>query len=494
MRKSGVGFLNLSSISIDEEAVYDLDQKHETFATCCKSLVLVIRHQLELLDDLEITGSKATNNSFLHKIVAEIVGFNSCYLQSQTAYFEQAVAVSIKKGEVDFRDGMFFSKRGGRKTNIEEKSVRRMSFAATNYCDNTEILRLEKLKEMTDLEFLFSLNGYHLPYANSTSRRSMYESFFSVFINEVSTIANQSAAPSGEDESPEAETAAAYLFALLQESIYMLHSVTEYTVSIAECIFEMMSWVNPRLKSIPMSINLRLPTYTGASTPLFEHLTSCFTDENKIFSQFTKKRLITAINERGKDEILDWKGRLDNYAHSLGDGLELYQSGCERFIESIRAYRKRWCLRSITVGRSAGGIESQSEVYRPDIEIYLTDVELYLDQTRRFILLLTEEQSVYRQFYRSAINLLDALNAVQEKYPIKYGGTVTPRNQKSPRSPKGALARSQGGSSSGSPRTGSDLESPATDLAERARSTETKRGLSRFSSFSSLTALFSPPK
>lgn len=460
MRTSRSAFPRLNLEAVDQEVVNGLDDVHQAFIQSVQDMAVPLRHQLELLDDLEVVAKGTDNNSLLHKIVIEMVALNSCYLQGQVHHFDQAIAMAVRKGEIDHRDDMLFSKRGGRKTNIDERSIRRMSFAATNYSDNTEILRTGKLAEMTDLEFLFSLNGYHLPYANSTARRSMYEAFFSVFVEAVTSSANRNSETAKSEQS--------YLFALLQETIYMLHTVTEYTVSITECIFEMVTWVNTRLKSVPMSINIKLPSYNGAISPLLDHLTGCFNDGNKIFAQFTKRKLITAINELRSEEMKDWKGRLQNYHSSLLDGFELYSDGCERFLNSIESYRQR---RQETLQQENGEYSRRQE-----IDVYITDVQLYIDQTKKFILLLAAEQSVYRHFHQSAIDLLDMLAALQEKYPMRYGG-VTPRNPKSPRpvtprSPKSALSRSQGGSTTSSPRTGSDAESPIStpEPSERPKS------------------------
>lgn len=440
MRVSRSGLLRLDLSSAEDNDARNLDAQYGIFIHTADTMAHCIRHHLELSDNIETIECGSDNNSLLYKTVMELIALDSRYLQSQKKYFGAAIEKTVKKGEADLRDGMIFSKRGARKTDIEAVSIRRMSFAATSYCDTTEILKVTRLAEMTDLEFLFSLNAYHLPYANSTPRRTMYQNFFDVFIREVVDLSATQHQQEDEEKIEEA-----HLFGILQETIYMLHMATEYTVSIVACIFEMIAWVNPRLKSIPMSINLKLPAYNGASSPLLDHLTRCFGDGNKVFNQFSKRRLIHAINELREDEIKDWKGRLQNYGHSLDDAFEPYIDGCDRFLDSVKKLHQD--RDTMFEGPGKEDIERRQE-----IDVYLTDVELYIDQTRAFILLLSAEQSVYRQFYQSAIDLLDLVDRMQEKYPIRYGGSVTPRGPRSPRTPP--KPRSQTNSNNGSPRGG----------------------------------------
>ena len=469
MRKSGTSRLNLNLSNVDQEAVRKIDEKHDSFTGLANTMVPIIQYQLELLDNLELVskGSLNQNTSLLYKIVIELIGLDSRYLQSRSYHFDNAIAAAVKRGEINCIEGIIFSKRGAPKNKIEEQSVRRMSFAATSYFDNTELLRVEALKQMTDLEFFFSMNGYHLPYATSTNRRSMYESFFNVFIEEVMALDAQNE----KLISPER-----YLFQILQETIYSIHMITEYSVSVAECIIEMVTVVNTRLKGLSMDINLKLPNYSGASSPVLDHLLSCFHDENKVFPQFMTRKLLLAVNELKTTGPIDWLSKISNYGESLNDAIEgPYQQAAIGLERSIQSLRNGLPLNQMFEP------DTNNEIKGDLIGVYLTDVELYVSEFKKFIILLGEEQSIYHQLYQSMIDLLEGLVILQQQYPVKYGGHQTPRT------PRSGNGRSLTASPSSSPRTGSNPESPRTPTSSSNLSNS--RGI-----ISKISSLFSSSK
>ena len=146
---------------------------------------------------------------------------------------------------------------------------RRLSFVSTKYADTDEFITKSKLKEMSDLEYLFMLNAYRLPYCEKNDGRSMYESFFDQFIRLLVR----------EDEFKDDD---GFRYMVLQECVFIIHIFTEFTVSIIECIIEIVNVINTRIKTLSLNIDMKL-NLREISEPIMDYIITCFNDENKIY-------------------------------------------------------------------------------------------------------------------------------------------------------------------------------------------------------------------
>lgn len=372
----------------------------------------VMLTKLELLDQLDLgTGH---NNSLLFDIVNQLKSLDQTYLSSKWKSCNQSALTAklIKLGEVDIQDGLVFSKRGARKTEIMTSKMtnmeapRRMSFAATKYRDASDIFHILSLETMTDLQWIFYLNAYYLPYCGLTEGRSMYEHMISTLMKDLTM-----------DE--RYQTRQAVVFKVLQETICPLHIMVEFTVSLVECVLEMITLINGRIKTAPLNIgqNLDLPDFNH---PTWEHLMACFQSNDKIYHSFRKRKLLLSANNgdssRGGD--ISWTSKISDFHEGLLDALDLYDLNCKTFAVTLRGLKIEISdFRQIEVGEGLVQL-SKAEDFVSKILILNIELQNLIEFFR---------QGVYEEFYQSSYDILELLEQLQEKYPIVYGGTVTPR-------------------------------------------------------------------
>lgn len=445
--------LNLSRLSTPDLEVDTARQIYDRLESVINHVVPLLKTQLDLLDDVDLGSDNASdeNRSFLYSLVKQIEAFDSNFIRSKLSeegMLEECLNNAQKRGEIDYGDGVIFARRGSRKTEVKKVAspVRRISFAATTFADNHSILHQSTLLEMTDLEYLFYLNGYHVPYSKSKNHRSMYESFISILV-QVAT----------EGEPFDSEEAAC--FQVLQECIFMIHIITEFTVSIIECILEIIRAVNARIKTIGLTIDQKL-NLPELQHPTLEHLILCFNDERKIFAQFRKQKITGSQNEldgvtpgenslrfgnSGRDALrnsINWSSKINTYNRSLIDAVELYSINCSAFMDKVKALKA-------DIGRK---FESEEGSKSARSEYFLSQVYIYVNELQSFMTTLATRDDLYIRMVDNSLELLDTLQSLENKYPVRYG--LTPRKRGSP------LNRSRNSSATSSPRSDTEAETP----------------------------------
>lgn len=422
-----------------EEA--DLREVYRNVVSSLNDVLPILVTKLELLDQLDLGSGQ--NNSLLFGIINQIKSLDQHYLASKwKASTKEAVLERLEKlGEVEVTKGLITPKRGGgRKVEtIVDKSKavdgrsRRASFTATKYRDSNDLFNIELLETMTDLKWIFYLNAYYLPYCGLIEGRSCLEMFFSNIIKDLTA-----------DERYQSRQAV--IFRVLQETIWRLHIMVEFTVSLVECILEMITVIGIRIKTAGLNISQKLDL-PELQHPTWEHLVNCFQSYDKIYSAFRKRKLLPSERRGDHSSTINWTTRIADYNEALLDALDLYDLNCKSFAVSLCGLKiEIGDFRQIEVGVGLAQLQNAEDVVG---KIMILNMELQglIDFFR---------QGIYQEFYQSGYELLEILGQLQEKYPTKYGGVpATPRGLR----PATGRKHSASNSATSSPR-GSDGESP----------------------------------
>ena len=338
-------------------------------------------------------------------------------------------------GEIELKDGFIFSRRGGAKIvqNLDLERRRRQSFSSTNFVDQDALLRAEKLKDMSDLNFLFSLNGYHLPYCESSKQRSMYENFFAAFLREVH---------GGKPES--------HSFRVLQEAITALYITSELCVDFLECLFEIIGIVRSCSKMVavvetPRSTKKSSPRKnngdTDSSTPRnpqndgYKNLDGAldvFNDIRGVFPQFKSRKLLNSISGiKDGNTQATFLSKYNDYCDVITAAIDIHDSSCGAFrgkmeslhdeLEAIR------CGESCTQEDGSVWIDEKSSTCSKqksprdlsDRELrrmaFCNDVIIYVESYRDFLRVFSVRGQKLLNLGREMILKLDAV----EKSPRK---------------------------------------------------------------------------
>ena len=405
----------------------------------------LLKSQMELLDDLCL-GSNSV--SFLKRMVTSLrqldVGhvkarLQQCNLNAILMSLIKAGEIDVK-GSIDAPDGALvyspechiFSRRGAPKLNVDK---RRISFASTKFYDGDVLLTVGSLHKMSDLDYLFSLNGYHLPFCESTNQRSMYESFFGSFLKKLE-----------EFDPPGLPSVAGRLeFRALQEIICSIYIITELCVDALECIVEIITVISTRVKAFNSSSQLKSsssssnsprsigsprssPVQRSKSKPdlqdqddilqparnevtlaqneVLTHLMAVMSDSDKVFSLFKCRKLLKSVNARGVET--EWLLKVDNYAQALEEANELYMMNCDAFLKSAKEM----------ASKSDGHVRGIAN-----------DLTIYISEFRMFVIALRSEGGAYKTMLKAGRELLKCLDDLETQSPLKYGGISSPRGK-----------------------------------------------------------------
>ena len=367
-------------------------------------LCVGLKSQMELLDDL---SSGSTEISFLKHIVMNILKLDGRYIQNCIKHCDiNAILIDmINAGEIDVRgqlDGMqfdsschIFSKRGALKKSSDE---RRISFANTKFYDGNVLLTIGDLSEMSDTDYLFSMNGYHLPFYESTRQRSMYEAFFSSFIKRVSR--------------PDVDGSDS--FHAMQEFVCATYIITELCVDTLECIFEIIIVISTRIKAFHSLSQSNSPAGTPRSSlddqdELVQYLLAVMNDYTKIFSLFKCRKLLSSIGNKNID--VDWLTKIDHYAEALDDANEIYLMNCATFGEMAK---------QIALSEDS------------NIKSIANDLTIYITAFSDFMKALKLPNGTYNNMLKTGREFIQQLDEMELKRNVKYGD-ITPRGVRSPR-------------------------------------------------------------
>lgn len=370
---------------------------------------------MSLFDDINVE-TKSENKSLLFTMISFINNADGDYVKTQIntrkEEFDAKIAEIIAEHHVSIIDGVIIASAGApKKPLITEGRIRRVSFVSTNYGDNNRPLRMADVMEMNDLAFLFSLNGYRLPYTASHSQRSMYERFFHALISKFID----------KDEIPEDHEA--YRFHVLKETIYNLHTMCELYVDILECIFEMASVIQSRIKTASSNIDKKV-ILEQFSCPIFEHYFACLNSDDKAFSAFKRRKLTSSISCEEERQVkeerkslskssnarytptLTWLQKIEAYVDVLSGTVEMYSLTSERCRENVLNLRRTQ--------------ETQIEGFCNNVISFIFSFDKLLKDTFR-------DNSLFQRFLESGRGLLRFIDELEKRYPMKYGST-SPRN------------------------------------------------------------------
>lgn len=435
-----------NSFNLDDE-LKKVSNFYELLSGAFINTVPILKYQLDLVDDVDISSERDANKSFLYYLVKQIEKLDSKYLISKIREdnLDELLDRDSVKREINIKENVILTKRGACTTNLEDiKTIRRLSFGACMFNDSETILRKNKILDIKDdLTYLFTLNGYELPYSWSKIGRSMYEPFFSSLINEALLDDNF-------------KTLDGFTYNVLQECVYMLHLMTEFTVSIVECIMEIICMINNRIKTVSLVIDLKF-NLKELFHPTFEHLLDCFRDERTVFYGFRKRKITGSKSEldRIREELngnidnqliknsINWSSKISDYNQSLIDAFQLYKNNCNTFSIKINELRE---TSKIFDGEKAN-----------IVQLFLSGCFIYVNELYLFIKNLEQRESYYESLYNNGWNFLRTLEILERQYPIKYG--ITPRSEiESPltRSRSNSISRSNSTNIS----TATEIESP----------------------------------
>jgi hypothetical protein len=401
-----------SPVTLD---LYEDISKYNGLQTCYISDLINLSDNLgghmSLFDDINVE-TKSENKSLLFIMISFINNADGEYVKTQIntkkTEFDAKISEIIVERHVTIIDGVIISSAGApKKPILNEGRIRRVSFVSTNYGDNNRPLRIADVMEMKDLAFLFSLNGYRLPYTASHSQRSMYEKFFHALLSKFI------------DKEDIPEDHEGYRFHVLKETIYTLHTMCEVYVDILECMFEMASVIHSRIKTASCSMDKRI-VLEQFSCPVFEHLFACLNSEHKAFSTFKKRKLTSSISNDEERQVkeekrtlsrssngryastLTWLQKFEAYATVLDDTVETYNITSERCRQNVANLRRTQ--------------ETQIEEFCNNIISFILSFDKLLQD-------ISADNSVFRRFLESGKALLIFLDDLESKYPMKYGST-----------------------------------------------------------------------
>lgn len=216
-------------------------------------LLAFIEIELSTFDTLRVVKPTDPNESFLWSLIQKLKALDvssvSKFLIAQPVKYAEILSSQEVKSEANIIEGRVFAKRGAPKKAMDEKLERRrrQSFAAVSYGNAEIILSTEGITHMSDLNFLFSLNAFFLPYCNSERTRNMYEHFFDHFLKAV-----QKHQPASRN------------FQMLQESIMIIQNVSESWMNAIEVMLEMIGLAFIRMKTHELMMSPGLKTSFNA--------------------------------------------------------------------------------------------------------------------------------------------------------------------------------------------------------------------------------------
>lgn len=314
---------------------------------------------------------------------------------------------------------------------------RRLSFPSLKVYDGDKILTTEDLLRMTDLKYLFSLNAYHLPGCDSTKERGIYEHFFDNFLKLVLQE------PSSNLEIVKPETIDGYVYLILQETIFMLHTVVELFVNVIECLLEMVTFMQLRIKTASSMTTLRV-SLREPSNPVLAFVILNFNDPERAFVDFATRKL---IKPNGRQDT-EWISKFSGYAAMLTDAIELYDVQCDDCVENLKRLKDRGAVSFFSHHDAAVSAKlNLARAFCNNIMVFIGEFKNLLKHLR--------EGPLYRDFCQQALTLLRLFDDIETVHPVKYG--------RSRRSSVSALNRSGSStpqSTEGSPRTSGVDDSP----------------------------------
>lgn len=316
---------------------------------------------------------------------------------------------------------------------------------ARDHHDREQTLVVEELLAMSDLEFLLTLNGFDLPYCNSTNKRSANEIFYGNFLARV-VAGDEDFKQLNKNSSHQFQNFEAYRYYSLRESVIALHTIIELFLNTLRCTCQMMEVINLRLQTAVLTIEDQTQL-NSKSEQMLENILRWFIDKFKkeeIYESFDPKKLLNTANDvsddvevtgdviekRKKldlDNTVTWLSKLDMYATCLQDAIEIYLINCSVYSGKILELQSQHSTEHKKNAVAAHEFTKQFMQFIGEFEVFLN--------------LLQDQDGAYQQMLNSGRQLLEMLEEKQAKTPKRYG--------QSPRSSpyKGPLTSRSGRSS-----------------------------------------------
>lgn len=374
------------------------------FETASQRLCDFLRTEMSTFDTLSFKNEE--NRSFLFKLTSKLKDFDRStianFLKSNVEAYENILDSPALKAEANIREGRIFSKKVHKKNvDVATERRRRQSFAATSYADFEIILTTESVKGMSDLNILFSMNAFFLPYCGSSKQRSMYESFFHTLVTEVH-----------KQEKP------CPTFMILQESIMIIQTISEAWMNTIELLLGLLQLAYLRVKThnAVMRCDAKssvLHEESSCSSESVSELINFLNSEDKVF------RMIRT----GK--LLNVEGRA-NSIPKLEIESEPWLSKLQSHLDSLEASNE---LDEITLSSS---VEILSHFDGPGLD-FVGELRAYLETFRVFKESLKSKNGVFDAFVKITTNMFKSFEFEEKELSSRFD---SPR--KSPKSERGS--------------------------------------------------------
>lgn len=442
----------------DLEFLTRLQDAHENYNLSLSSFAPLLKEKLELLD-----SDNGDGISLYTTLIDNLKRLDGTYIQNlikdDLPAFRLIFTKLVMANEIQLDGNQIIVIRGTLRiirqdsrpsltnhsnTTKPTERPRRISFAALKVYDGDKIITIDDLLRMTDLKYLFSLNAYHLPGCDSTKERGIYEHFFDNFLKLITQ---------GDRSS---ETIDAYVFLILQETILILHTVVELFVNVIECLLEMVTFIQLRIKTASsmtaLKISLREP-----SNPVLAFIMVNFNDPERAFVDFATRKLIKTQSRRqeefkgssnGINLDSDWTNKLSGYVSTLTDAIEIYDQQCDECLENLKRLKDRGAVSLFDRQDEATALKLDlTRSYCNNIMVFIGEFKSLLKQLR--------DGPLYHDFLEHSFTLLKSIDEIEMLHPVKYGGM-----RKSSASPLNRSGSSTPRSNEGSPRLPAGTDSP----------------------------------
>lgn len=309
------------------------DDMRSLFEKVTQNLCSFVKIEMSTFDTLD--DVPRPNDSYLFQLIAKLKELDESTVKVALSKNPEIFLRPEIQREANIRDGRIFTKRGSPKKSVDEnvERRRRQSFAATNYSDVEIILTTEGVKEMTDLNMLFSMNAFFLPYCESKRQRSMYEHFFNTLVEEAQKLDGTKTS-----------------FMILQDSIMIIQSVSEAWMNNIELILNLIQLAYLRIKThngvmrSTASCSMLHEEQSSGNDTLVE-LTKLLQSETKIFKMIGTGKLLEVEGKKCDGLKLDinvepWLDRLKGQIEALEMSHETDEITIETGLKTIAKYDK----------------------------------------------------------------------------------------------------------------------------------------------------------
>jgi hypothetical protein len=344
-------------------------------------LLAFLEAELSTFDTLEefclLTPNKSQLFLLTEKLKLLDISSVSNFINEWNGEFDAILCDKRIESEANIHDGRVFSKRGAPK-NPKNDRRERQSFSSTSYGNSELILTTESIKTMSDMNFIFSLNAFFLPYCDSNKQRNMYEHFFDVFLKVLH----------------EREKASSN-FLLLQESVMIIQKISEAWMNSIEVLLEMLNIGFIRIKTHQaiMTPNLKSSfntEITNETEKRFNDVLRIIASQEKVYRMIGTGSLTDANSKRAKIPTLMMTP--ENHIDKFNDQVEILSLARQTDV--------------ILIETSVIMVSSFVSEF-PD---FTTSLRLYIESFRTFSDSMSDKTGIFHTFASSFMNMCKSLS------------------------------------------------------------------------------------